>query len=34
MLRVRISRYIQRGSSVSTRVGEEFFFFFFLTIVQ
>ena len=28
MLRVRISRYIQRGSSVSTRVGEEFFFFF------
>ena len=29
MLRVRISRYIQRGSSVSTRVGEEFFFFFF-----
>ena len=23
MLRVRISRYIQRGSSVSTRVGEE-----------
>ena len=29
MLRVCISRYIQRGSSVSTRVGEEFFFFFF-----
>ena len=29
MLRVRISRYIPRGSSVSTRVGEEFFFFFF-----
>ena len=26
MLRVRISRYIQRGSSESTRVGEEFFF--------
>ena len=32
MLTVRISRYLQRGSSVSTRVGEEFFFF--LTIVQ
>ena len=26
MLRVRVSRYIQRGSSESTRVGEEFFF--------
>ena len=34
MLRVRISRYIQRGSSESTRVGEEVFFLNNRTIIK